>query len=90
MRRLNGEGWGGSNIRIYIEGIHYIEVKEIFNSSILKVNKDRLLLVNQYEINITLRILRDDHKQFLVEKEKLQVLDDKIDEYIKEHYDRPL
>ena len=54
----------------------------------LKGNKDRLILVNQYELNTTLRILKDDQKQFLLEKEKLQVLDDKIDEYIKEHYNR--
>ena len=62
----------------------------MFNNSILKVNKNRLLLVNQREINATLRILRDDQKQFLVEKGKLQVPDDKINEYIKEYYNRPL
>ena len=56
----------------------------------LKGNKDRLILVNQYELNTTVRILKDDQKQFLLEKEKLQVLDDKIDEYIKEHYNRLL
>ena len=35
-------------------------------------------------------ILRDNQEQFLVEKGKLQVLDDKIDEYIKEYYNRLL
>ena len=62
----------------------------MFNSSILNVNKNRLLLLNQYEINTTLRLFRDDQEQFLVEKEKLQVLDDKINEYIKKHYNRRL
>ena len=69
---------------------NYIETREVFNSSILKVNKDRLLLANQHEINITLRIFRDNQEQFPVEKGKLQVLDNKIDECIKEHYNRPL
>ena len=41
-------------------------------------------------MNATLRILRDDQEQFPVEKGKLQVPDDKIDECIKEHHDRPL
>ena len=67
-----------------------MEIKEIFNNSILKVNKNGLLLANQHELNTTLRILRDDQEQFPVEKGKLQVPDDKIDEYIKEHHDRPL
>ena len=48
-----------------------MEIKEIFNNSILKVNKDRLLSANQHEINTTLRILRDDQEQFPVEKGKL-------------------
>ena len=52
--------------------------------------KNRLLLVKQHEINTTGRIFRDDQEQFLVEKRKLQVSDNKIDEYIKEHYNRPL
>ena len=68
----------------------HIETKETFNSSILKVNKDGSLSANQYKLNATLRILRDDQEQFPVEKGKLQVPDDKIDECIKEHHDGPL
>ena len=68
----------------------YIKIKEIFNSSILKVNKDGLLSANQYKLNTTLRILRDNQEQFLVEKGKLQIPNNKIDECIKEHYNRPL
>ena len=37
-----------------------------------------------------LRILRDDQEQFPVEKGKLQIPDNKIDECIKKHYNRPL
>ena len=69
---------------------NYIEIKEVFNTSILKVNKDGSLLANQHELNITLRILRDDQEQFPLEKGKLQVPDDKIDEYIREYHDGPL
>ena len=67
-----------------------MEIKEIFNNSILKVNKDGSLSANQHEINATLRILRDDQEQFPVEKGKLQVPDNKIDECIKEHHNGPL
>jgi len=62
----------------------------LFNYNILKINKDELLLANKYELNATLRILRNNKKEFLVKKEKLQIFIDKIDEYIKKHYDKSL
>ena len=68
----------------------HMETKEVFNTSILKVNKDGSLSANQHELNITLRILRDDQEQFPLEKGKLQVPDAKIDECIREHHDGPL
>ena len=37
----------------------YIEIEEIFNYSILKINKDKLLLVNKYKLNIILYIIKD-------------------------------
>ena len=49
------------------------------------MTKDRLLLANQYKLKITLRIFKDNQEQFLVKKEKLQVLKDKINQYIKEY-----
>ena len=41
-------------------------------------------------MNATLQILRDDIEEFLIEKEKLQISINKIDEYIKEHHDKSL
>ena len=62
----------------------------MFNYNILKVNKNELLLANKYELNATLRILKDNKKEFSIKKEKLQIFIDKIDEYIKKHYDKSL
>jgi hypothetical protein len=64
--------------------------KKLFNYSILKINKDESLLANKHELNATLRILRDNKKEFLVKKEKLQISTDKIDECIREHHDESL
>ncbi len=43
----------------------------MFNYSILKINKDKLLLANKYKLNITLQILRDNIEKILIKKEKL-------------------
>jgi len=67
-----------------------MKTKKSFNHSILKVNNDESLLANKHELNATLRILRDDTKEFPIKKEKLQISIDKIDECIKEHHDEPL
>jgi len=67
-----------------------METKKSFNHSILKVNEDELLSTNKHKLNATLRILRDDTKEFLVKKGKLQISINKIDEYIKEHHDKLL
>jgi len=62
----------------------------LFNHSILKINQDESLLVNKHELNAILRILQDESEKFLIKKEKLQILIDKIDDCIKEHYDESL
>jgi len=62
----------------------------LFNYSILKINKNRLLLANKYKLNTILQILRDNTEKFLIEKEKLQISIDKIDKYIKEYYNKLL
>ena len=62
----------------------------MFNYSILKINKNRLLLANKYKLNTILQILRDNTEEFLIEKEKLQISINKIDKYIKEHYNKLL
>ncbi len=49
---------------------NYIKTKKLFNYSILKINKNRLLSANKYKLNTTLQILRDNTEEFLIEKEK--------------------
>jgi len=48
------------------------------------------LLINKYELNAILRILRDNKKEFSIKKEKLQISIDKIDKCIREYYDKSL
>jgi len=62
----------------------------LFNYNILKINKDESLLTNKYELNAILQILKDNKKEFLIKKEKLQIFIDKIDECIKKHHDKLL
>jgi hypothetical protein len=65
-------------------------MKKLFNYNILKVNKDESLLINKHELNAILQILRDNKKEFLIKKEKLQISINKIDEYIREYYNESL
>jgi len=46
-------------------------MKKLFNYNILKINKNELLLANNYKLNTILRILKDNKKEFLIKKEKL-------------------
>jgi len=68
----------------------HIRTKKSFNHSILKVNSDESLLANKHELNAILRILRDELEKFFIEKGKLQIPINKIDECIKEHHDESL
>ncbi len=62
----------------------------MFNYNILKINKNKLLLANKYKLNTILQIFRDNTKEFLIKKEKLQIFINKIDKYIKEYYNKLL
>ncbi len=62
----------------------------MFNYNIFKVNKNESLLANKYKLNAILRILKDNKKEFLIKKKKLQIFIDKIDECIKKYYDKSL
>jgi len=50
---------------------NYIKTKKLFNYNILKINKNKLLLINKYKLNIILQIFKDNIKEFLIKKEKL-------------------
>jgi len=43
----------------------------LFNYNILKINKNKLLLANKYELNVILQILKDNKKEFSIKEEKL-------------------
>jgi len=62
----------------------------LLNYNILKINKDKLLLINKYKLNIILQILQDNIKEFLIKKEKLQIFINKINKYIKKRYNKLL
>jgi len=62
----------------------------LFNYSILKINKNKLLLANKYKLNTILQIFRDNTEKFLIEKENFQISIDKIDKYIKKYYNKLL
>jgi len=62
----------------------------LFNYNILKINKNKSLLANKFELNAILQILKDNKKEFLVKKKKLQIFINKIDECIKKHHDKSL
>ena len=68
----------------------HMEIKEVFNHSILKINKNESLSANRHELSAILRILRDDKEQYSIEKERFHISDDKIDEIIRDHHDESL
>jgi len=43
----------------------------LFNYSILKINKNKLLLTNKYKLNAILQIFQNNIERFLIKKEKL-------------------
>ncbi len=45
-----------------------METKKLFNYNILKINKNKLLLINKYKLNISLQILKDNKEEFLIKK----------------------
>ena len=61
--------------------------KKIINYNIFKINRDRFLSINAKKLKITLRILRDDQKQYFIKKKKFQISQNKIENTIKKHYD---
>ena len=64
--------------------------KKIFNHNIFKINNDEILFANRHEVNVTLKIMRNNQEQFSIVHEKLQISKDKIDEYIRKYHDESL
>ena len=62
----------------------------MFNHNVLKINENETLFANYRKITITMRILKDEQKQFSMIHEKLQISKKHVDKYIKEHLDDSL
>lgn len=63
--------------------INYIKIEQKFSYNILKNNKNRLLLVNKYELCVLICIIRDDQKQFFIEKKGFCIPKNQKDKIIK-------
>ena len=62
----------------------------MFNHNILKINENEILFTNHRKITTTMRILKNEQKQFLTIHKKLQISKEHVDEYIKKHHDDSL
>ena len=60
-----------------------MKTKEVFNKSILKINNNDTLSANfKHKLNTTLQILKNEKEQFLIEKKKYLIMNNKINECI--------
>ena len=65
-----------------------MKTKEVFNKSIFKINNDGTLFTNfKHKLNTTLQILRDEEKQFSIEKEKYLITNNRINKCIQNYHD---
>ena len=62
----------------------------IFNYNILKVKKNKLLLVSKYKLSITICIIKDDQEKFSILKKKFHIYKDQINKIIEKYYKRLL
>ena len=67
-----------------------MKIKKNFNHNILKINKNESLSINKHELSAILRILKNNKKQYSIEKKRLHISNDKIDEIIKNYHDESL
>ena len=57
----------------------------------MQINKNETFFSNHKKIATIIKIIKNEKKkQFSIKKEKLQILKDKINDYIKEHHDDSL
>lgn len=47
---------------------NHIKTKKIFNHNILKITKKKSLLANKHKLDIIICIMKNDKKEFLIEK----------------------
>ncbi len=69
-----------------MRSIHLIGLELLLDS---RIKIERINLI-ELKFDLTIILLKDNKKEFLVKKEKFQIFIDKIDKYIKEYYNRLL
>jgi len=69
-----------------MRSIHLIGLELLLDS---RIKIERINLI-ELKFDLTIILLKDNRKEFLVKKEKFQIFIDKIDKYIKEYYNRLL
>ena len=68
-----------------------MKIKKKFNHNILKINKNELLLINKYELSAILQILKNDKKQYFIEKKNdFTYQKTKSTKSLKKHHDESL
>ena len=67
-----------------------MKIKKKFHHSILKQNKNELLLTNQKKFNATLKIQKNTKKQYSIQKNKFQIFIERINDTIKKYHNELL
>ena len=67
-----------------------MQKKKITNHSMLKINQNETLSANTKKLNATLQILKNNKKHHSMIHDKLQILEDKIEQCIKKYHDEIL
>ena len=67
-----------------------MKIKERFNHNMIKINKNEILFANHIEINVVMRIMNDKKEKFSIKKEKRKISKNKVNDYIKKHYNESL
>ena len=65
-----------------------MKIKKRFNYNIFKVIKNRFLFVNKRNLNITICIMRENKKCFLITNQKFSIPKNKVEKKINKYYNK--
>ena len=72
-----------SKVDILSKTNYHIRITKILNYNMLKINNVRLLLANKYKLVIKIYTIKDNQKEFLIEKKRFDIFKDQINKIIK-------
>ena len=72
-----------SRVDILSKTNYHIGITKILNYNMLKINNVRLLLANKYKLVIKIYTIKDNQKEFLIEKKRFDIFKDQINKIIK-------